>query len=349
MKPASLLAPARRRKLLKPRVTIIGAGIAGVACAYEFARRGAAVTILETREAAGRGCSWYAGGMLAPWCECEAAEPVIGELGRESLTFWQQHFSGTVSNGTLVVAPRRDLPDLQRFARRTEEYRWVDAQEIADIEPDLAGLYRQALYFPREAHLDPRAALAALVARLRDAFGVSISYGDEPGPADWTVDCRGLAARDALPDLRPVKGEMLVVKNRELNFSRPLRMLHPRMPVYVVPRGDGVYMIGATMIENAEEGRVTVRSVLELLSAVYTLHPGFGEAEIIETGSGLRPAFPDNLPRLRQRGRTLYVNGLFRHGFLIAPALARRAADVALEGAQFPEVMDEDRSERQAG
>ena len=338
---------------MSQRIAIIGAGIAGVACAYEFARRGCAVTIVEKREAAGRGCSWYAGGMLAPWCECETAEPVIGELGRETLAFWQQHFEGTVTKGTLVVAPRRDLPDLQRFARRTSEYNWVDAKEIAGIEPQLAGVHHQALYFPREAHLDPRAALNALVARLRDEYGVNITPGEAPGSADWTIDCRGLDARDALTDLRPVKGEMLVVRARDLNFSRPLRMLHPRMPVYVVPRGNGVYMIGATMIENAEEGRVTVRSVLELLSAVYTLHPNFGEAEILETGSGLRPAFPDNLPRLRKKGRTIYVNGLFRHGFLIAPALARRAADVALEGASFPELMqettDEDRSERQAG
>ncbi len=315
------------------RVTVIGAGIAGVACAYELARRGASVAIVERRAAAGRGCSWYAGGMLAPWCECETAEPLIGDLGRESLDFWQREFPGTVTRGTLVVAPRRDAPELQRFARRTSEFRWVEANEIAELEPQLAGVHSRGLYFPREAHLDPRAALQALVARLRDDFGVTIAFGATPPAADWTLDCRGLEARDALNDLRPVKGEMLIVKNRELHFSRPLRMLHPRMPVYVVPRGEGVFMIGATMIENAEEGRVTVRSVLELLSAVYTLHPGFGEAEIVETGSGLRPAFPDNLPRLRLRDRTLYVNGLFRHGFLLAPALARRAADIVLEGA----------------
>ncbi len=358
VKLASCLCAARREDvlsppILNPSVAIIGAGIAGIACAYEFARRGCAVTIVERREAAGLGCSWYAGGMLAPWCECENAEPLIGDLGRESLAFWQAHFAGTVTRGTLVVAPRRDLPDLQRFARRTDEYRWLDAKEIADIEPQLAGLRHQALFFPREAHLDPRAALAALVTRLREDFGVAIAFGAQPGPADWTIDCRGLAARDALEDLRPVKGEMLVVKARDLDFARPLRMLHPRMPVYVVPRGDGVYMIGATMIENAEEGRFTVRSALELLSAVYTLHPNFGEAEILETGSGLRPAFPDNLPRLRRRGKTIYVNGLFRHGFLIAPALARRTADIALLGKAFPELMretlNEDRGERQAG
>ena len=75
--------------------------------------------------------------------------------------------------------------------------------------------------------------------------------------------------------------------------------------------------------------RVTARSVLELLSAAYALHPAFGEAEIIETGADLRPAFPDNLPRIRREGRMIHVNGLYRHGFLLAPALARRAVAVA--------------------
>ena len=82
-------------------------------------------------------------------------------------------------------------------------------------------------------------------------------------------------------------------------------------------------MVGATMIESSDQARISARSMVELLNAAYAIHPSFGEAEIIETGSGLRPAFPDNSPRLRVRGRTLYVNGLYRHGFLVAPALAR--------------------------
>ena len=83
-----------------------------------------------------------------------------------------------------------------------------------------------------------------------------------------------------------------------------------------------------------------MRSVLELLSAAYALHPAFGEAEILEIGVDARPAFPDNLPRIRRFGQQLYVNGLFRHGFLLAPALAQMTADFLLKG-KIPEVMDE--------
>ena len=180
------------------------------------------------------------------------------------------------------------------------------------------------------------------------ARGVPVRFcTDADGaPGRVRLDCRGWAARQALPELRGVKGEMLLLRLPELTLTRPVRLLHPRLPVYVVPRGAGVYLVGATMLESSEGSRVSARSLLELLSAAYALHPAFGEAEVLEIGTGVRPAFPDNLPRLRRAGGALYVNGLYRHGFLLAPALARRAADVLLRGSHFPEVMDEDPLQR---
>jgi glycine oxidase len=124
---------------------------------------------------------------------------------------------------------------------------------------------------------------------------------------------------------------MLVVRSSEVRLARPVRMLHPRLPLYIVPREDGRFMVGATMIESEQRGPVSVRSALELLSAAYALHPSFGEAEILELGADLRPAFPDNLPRVRRDGRVLRANGLFRHGFLLAPTLARRVAEAIVD------------------
>ena len=332
------------------RVRIVGGGVAGLTCAHAFAQRGAKVTLVERKAGTGQGCSWYAGGMLAPWCERESAEPIIAELGFESLDYWRKAVPDVPNEGSLVLAPPRDLPDLKRFARRTEGFEWVDGARIAELEPDLGGRFDQGLFFPTEAHLEPRKALAALTAKLVDEHQVTIRYEadgfeEDATPADVVVDCRGLAARDVLADLRGVKGEMLVLYSTEIALKRPVRMLHPRIPVYIVPRGDGHFMIGATSIENDERGRVTGRSMLELLSATYALHPAFGEAEIVEIGADVRPAYPDNIPRLRRRGSTIYVNGLYRHGFLAAPALARRAAELAFDGTHFPEVMDEDRRE----
>jgi glycine oxidase len=332
------------------RVTVIGAGVAGLTCALELAERGVAVEVLERSAQLGPpACSWFAGGMLAPWCELESCDPLIARLGAESIPWWRERFAGTVVNGTLVVAHGRDAADVTQFAARTRHCEALASDVIAGLEPDLAGRFTQGLYFRDEGHLDPRAALTALAARLAE-LGVGIHYGIEASASllagRQLIDCTGLAARRQLTELRGVKGEMLLLRLREISLSRPVRLLHPRVPVYVVPRADGLFMVGATMIESDQGTRISARSMLELLSAAYALHPAFGEAEIVEIGTGVRAAFADNLPRLRRHGETLYVNGLYRHGFLLAPALARRAADVVLHGTHFPEVMDENPRQR---
>jgi len=332
------------------RVTVIGAGVAGLACAVELAERGAAVEVLERAAGLeGAGCSWYAGGMLAPWCELESATPLIARLGVEGIEWWRQRFPATRVTGTLVIAHGRDAAELRQFGRRTERFETLATRALAALEPDLAERFSTALYFPTEGHLEPRAALRCLLARALE-LGVSVRFGidaDAAAPGGRKVlDCTGLAARRVLPDLRGVRGEMLLLRAPEVMLSRPVRVLHPRMPVYVVPRGGGVYLIGASMLESDAERGISARSLLELLSAAYALHPAFGEAEILETGTGIRAAFADNLPRLRRAGGVLCVNGLYRHGFLIAPALARRAALALLEGRHFAEVMDEDPRQR---
>lgn len=327
---------------------VIGAGVAGLCAAHALASAGVEVELVERAPGPGQGCSRYAGGMIAPWCELESAEPLVAELGREALDFWTRTVPVATTAGSLVVAPPREPAELHDFARRTAHFQRLDASGIAALEPDLAGRFESALYFPQEAHLDPRQALEALSEILAAMQNVAQHFGEETSPRrpDWTLDCRGFAARDALPRLRGVKGEMLMLRTTEIALSRPVRMLHPRRPVYVVPRDGGLFMVGATMIENEERARVTARSVVELVNSAFAIHPAFAEAEIVEMGSDLRPSFPDNLPRLTRRDRTIHINGLYRHGFLLAPALARRAAAVVLEDAYFPEVMDANSGER---
>ncbi|APX91201.1 thiamine biosynthesis protein thio [Brevirhabdus pacifica] len=330
-------------------ISIIGGGVAGLCVATELARRGHALTLHDPEGAPGaHGCSWWAGGMLAPECESESAEEPVVRLGRQAADWWARSVPVT-REGTLVVAPARDGADLRHFARRTEGHRLVDAEEIATLEPDLGTRFRSGLLFADEGHLDPRKALGLLRAELaaNPAVTLSDTAVDMPPPADgrlW-IDCRGLAARDALPDLRGVRGEMMILRCPDVNLRRTVRMLHPRIPIYIVPRGDGIYMLGATMIEAEDRRQATARSVLELLSAAYALSPAFGEAEVLEIGVDLRPAFPDNLPRIRRRGNVIHANGLYRHGYLLAPALARQVADLVETGAK-PEFMDEDNAER---
>lgn len=323
-------------------VAIVGSGVMGLTAAHQLALRGASVTLYDRRPAAGRGCSWWAGGMLALWCEMESAEPLIGTLGLESLAYWREHFPYVINKGSLVVAPPRDTPDLKRFAARTSHYDVIDGRTLATLEPDLAGRFESALFFAEEAHLDPRQALEFLHQRLQKEFDIRFVMDTMVRPeslsASWILDCRGYDARDVLPDLRGVKGEMVIVRTTDIVLARPVRMLHPRIPVYIVPRQDHHFMVGATMIESSDQSRISARSMIELLNATYALHPAFGEAELIETGTDVRPAFPDNLPRIRRDGKILRLNGLYRHGYLGAPALARRASEIIMDGKTFPEV-----------
>ncbi len=322
-------------------VTVIGAGIAGTWQALKLAHAGFDVTLHERSDASlDQSAAYFAGGMLAPWCEQESAEPSIARLGIRSLTLWREEIPDTPFKGSLVVAHPRDRADLQRFARLTTNHATVRGDELARLESALAGRFGEGLFFADEGHVEPRRALAELHQRLADA-GVTIHFGSEATPHDidgLTIDCRGLTARSEDSELRGVKGEMIVVETTEIALQRPVRLIHPRWPLYVIPRGHNRFMIGATSIE-CEDRDVTVRSALELLSAAYAVHPAFGEARIVEIGAGLRPAYPDHLPRITVRGETIRVNGLYRHGFLLAPALAELTAAYLTRGAIDNEVM----------
>jgi glycine oxidase len=313
--------------------SVLGAGVAGLCCATALAERGAAVEVIDPVPDAG-GASWLAGGMLAPFCEGEIAPVEIVIAGQAAHDWWAARVPGVLRRGTLVVAPPRDAAELGRFARATRGHQPVDP---AAIEPDLAGRFGGGLFFPDEAHLDPRLALQTLKARLL-SLGAELCLGERTAtPRGQVIDCRGIAAREVLPDLRGVRGEMLLLRSAEIVLSRPVRLLHPRFPCYVVPRGAGLYMVGATMVETDRAGPVSARSVMELLSAAYALHPALAEAELVETGAGLRPAFSDNVPRIRYLGGRICVNGLYRHGFLMAPALAEELARLVFQETARPD------------
>src|SRR6202012_5317438 len=322
-------------------VSIIGAGVAGAWQALLFAQAGHAVTLHERSDATmTESTSHWAGGMLAPYCEAEVSEPVIVRLGLRSLDLWRQYLPETPFNGSLGVAHPRDRADFERFAKMTSGHRRVDAAAIRELEPSLEHGFRDGLFYAHEGHVEPRRVLPELHARITAAGGkVQFNSDVKPDDADGTViDCRGLFARDTAPQLRGVKGEMVIVETDEIELTRPVRLIHPRWPLYIIPRADHQFMIGATSIE-AEDRGVSVRSALELLSAAYAVHPAFAEARIVEFGSGLRPAYPDNLLRIAIEQQRITVNGLYRHGFLLAPALAELTLGYVERGTIDNEVM----------
>jgi glycine oxidase len=151
---------------------------------------------------------------------------------------------------------------------------------------------------------------------------------------DLVIDCRGTGAttknsqRNCAPlsDLRSVRGELFQLFAPDVNISRPIRLMHPRYQLYIAPKQKGFYVVGATEIESDDDSPMTVRSAMELLSAAYSVHPGFAEANIRQHISQCRPAFSNNQPKIsvlnsETKSQVIQVNGLFRHGFLIAPVV----------------------------
>jgi glycine oxidase len=313
------------------RVRVLGAGVFGLACAAELQAQGISVEIWDRAAAlSGKTCSWLAGGMLAAGCEAESAPPPVVLAAAGCAEWWERQGVPVIRRGSLVLAAPRDQGELPRFLRQSQGGVRVEGAALAALEPALADKHTQGIFYPEEAHLDPRQALSILAARLSVQWG-RVGSSDDLSRVDLLIDARGIRARPEVADLRGVRGEMLLLRCTEIDLTRPVRLLHPRFPCYLVPRGEGVYMLGATMVESNDPKPITARAVLDLLSGLWALHPGFAEAEIMETGAHVRPAFANNIPQVRRDGRVIRVNGAYRHGFLLAPYVARQVAALVRE------------------
>src|SRR5258706_8977583 len=221
-------------------VSVIGAGIAGAWQALLFAQAGHAVTLHERGDRGmTQSTSYWAGGMLAPWCEAETSEPLISRLGIRSLELWREHFPKTPFNGSLVVAHPRHRADFERFARLTTRHPPLDASALNELEPSLEGRFRDGLFYADEGHVEPRPVLPELHARFTAAGGTLIFNRDltQDDIDGVVIDCRGLAGRDRQNDLRGAKGEIILIETDEVELARPVRLIHPRWPLYVIPRG----------------------------------------------------------------------------------------------------------------
>ncbi|WP_118184098.1 FAD-dependent oxidoreductase [Paraburkholderia phosphatilytica] len=335
----------------QPDFAIVGGGLCGRLVAWRLAGDGHRVALYERGDALGtQAAAWIAAAMLAPLAEASVAEQLITALGAASLETWPRILAELPEpvffqrNGTLVVwhhADRTEAPLFERRVRANAPAELLDGgfvtlsgKALGAAEPALAGRFAQGWLLPREGQLDNRQVLGALAAGLVER-GVECHWNttvtDDAFPhARVVIDCRGLGAKPALPTLRGIRGEVARVRAPGIGLARPVRLLHPRYPLYIAPKEDDLYVIGATEIEGEDMSPVSVRSALELLSAAFSVHPGFGEARILELNSQCRPTLPDHRPALVWDGaQTLRVNGLYRHGYMIAPEVADEAARFA--------------------
>ena len=343
-------------------IGIAGAGLLGRLLAMQLSHAGHAVQVFDPasgpgpRESSGtQAAAWTAAGMLSPVAELDRANEAVFHLGLRSCQLWpsiaQQlgapqlcHFAGS-----LLVAHRGDAGAAQRMVGLLQAKAGPDHQpqplsppELAALEPSIHGP-ALAWLLPCEGYVQVHDTLHALAAQATRQ-GVQWHWGStvvavEPGVLqvqaerridvsehrfDHVFDVRGVGARPQLP-VRGVRGEVFWLHAPGVVLTRPVRLMHPRHSVYIVPRPDEHVIVGASEIESEDRSSVSLRSTLELLSAAHSAIPQLAEARIVHLESNLRPALPDNMPLLEQARGITRMNGLYRHGWLLAPALVEQA------------------------
>ena len=339
-------------------IAIAGAGLLGRLLAFQLSRAGHAVHVFdpaphaEARGAAG----WTAAGMLSPVAELECADEGVFRLGLRSMELWPE-LLGQMEvpvecrfDGSLLLAHRGDEGAARRVmdlleqkvealgvgVRLRADHRPTDISPDAlkEIEPAVRGP-AHAWLLPHEGRIHTVQAMQALAACARGVhwhWGRTVtataphSVQTDAGEQrfDWVFDVRGTGARPQLP-VRGVRGEIFWLQCPGLQLTRPLRLLHPRHRVYLVPRAPDLVVVGASEIESEDRSPVSLRSTVELLAAAHSVVPELAEARVVHSESNLRPALPDNLPHLESQDGLTRINGLFRHGWLIAPALVEQA------------------------
>jgi glycine oxidase len=334
-------------------IGIAGAGLAGRTLAWRLLRAGCRVSLFDARA---RGdlatASMTAAAMLSPLAELAVSDEAVFALGQRSMQLWPQWIAELADvglpvyfrrEGTLVVAHAPDQSSLAHFtglllhklpeAARAQVHT-LDAAALARAEPALAGRFGAGLMLDGEGQLANDQWMAALAVEIDRLGGTwlegaavdaveqgRIACGGQTHRVDVAADARGVGAQQGWPQLRGVRGEVLTVECPGVSLQRPVRLMHPRYQLYVAPRPHHQFVVGATELESEDTGPVTLRSTLELGSALHSLHPAFGEARVLRLAAALRPALDHHRPTLLQRGGVWHINGLYRHGYLCAPAL----------------------------
>lgn len=350
---------------------VVGGGVIGLSCAWRLVQRGAQVAVVERGEP-GWGATRVAAGMLAPVGELTFGEPELLELTLAAARLYPEFVAeleqasgertGYERLGALHVALDHDeaaqlrrVHDLQRSLELEAE--WLPPRKCRDLEPGLTPSFHGGVFAPGEAAVDPRTLTLALLRALR-AEGTEVHTGTEV--VDGIFDGEqivGVRTRDdelraetvilangawsgttpwlpehARPPVRPVKGQVVELGRRD--GEPPARHILASERVYLVPRGDGRLIVGATVEEMGYDTAVTAGGVHELLREAYRLLPDVAEMELVDAVAGLRPGTPNNLPLVGPGAidGLVLATGHFRNGILLAPLAAQAVADV-LEGA----------------
>lgn len=356
--------------LSAPRVAIIGAGIIGLSCAWELARRGAHVTLYDSGFHPGRGASWAAAGMLAPAYEAAGepgANPRLFDLCIESARQW------SAMSATIRAATKRDVlhaigpslavaqtaEDQTRMAglaaaltARHVAFDVLSPAEAVAAEPCLRAGNKGALRLPTDGQVDNRLLVDALIRALEQHEQVAFVKGTAPLDlvqgkivldgfdrvvlaAGWET-ARVVAGAIALGEIAPVLREIEPVAGHMLAFNHlpdgPVMTLRCGA-LYIVPKA-GRVVVGASVEPGETSTQIDWEAIRSLEAAAQALCPMLKRATIIEAWRGIRPGTPDHAPMIGPLGETgaLIAAGHYRNGILLAPVTAQIMADMILDG-----------------
>lgn len=345
---------------MKSDVAIAGAGLSGRLLAWRLASQGLSVEVFDAGaiDETSKAAAYTAAAMLSPISELVASEKDIFDLGMASIPLWQQWCNDLEiphcfhQAGSLIIAHSGDSQELTQFERDlsfklpSAESGWKkinQQQHLAELEPDLNPEFKQGIFLPQEAHLDHIQIMEQLLIKAQQAGAVfhphSAVNNIDALAAKWVIDCRGFGRKadqntEDHTSLRGVRGEVITLECKDFQLNRPIRLMHPRYKLYLVPKPDNRFVLGATELESEDTSSISLRSAMELMSALYTISPALAEARIVKTDSNLRPAYFDNLPKVSNKKvngkHTVSINGLYRHGYLISPALVSKVEKLIL-------------------
>jgi glycine oxidase len=339
-------------------IGIAGAGLLGRLLALELSRAGHRVDVFDPATGPGpkaesgtEAAAWTAAGMLSPVAELECADARVFAWGLRSCYLWPSIVHGLGEpvglslQGSLLLAHRGDAGAAQRVtallrAKAGAPYQpeLLDKEQLSALEPAIQGPALSWL-LPCEGHIHTVQAMQALAAQatLQGTHWHWCSTVHAVDPGMLRVQTQRSARREQAGGLRlvqPEQGESLrfdhVFDVRGLGARpqlpvRGVRLMHPRHTVYIVPRADDMLVVGASEIESEDRSPVSLRSTLELLSAAHSVIPELAEARVVHSEVNLRPTLPDNLPQLSREKGITRINGLYRHGWLVAPAMVEEA------------------------
>lgn len=363
-------APALKDDVM---IVVIGAGLIGLGIAYELAKRGANVRVIDAREPAGA-ASWAGAGMLAPFTEslqslafesfCAASlasyPSYVAELHERSGVDARLRLDGIVESAYDETGTGTLRARIARLTARGLAAEYLDAAEARSLEPALGPAVRGAAWCRAEGHIDNRRLGRALRAAC-DALGVSIDAhcgsvaieadarrvlgvrspaGFVPASAvvnaagAWAGSLEGVPAHARIPVV-PVKGQMLALAMPRGYIGRTLWV----PGAYLVPRDDGRLLVGATVEDAGFDVRVTAGGQRALLAAALDAVPALAGFAVVETWAGLRPGSPDGLPFIGATALGGYyaAAGHYRNGILLTPATANAVANL-LEGLAVPQI-----------